>query len=393
MKTVRKINSKLSAKHFLARNFLSVAGALFFAVVGTIFLVSSHAATPTANYEAEAGTVSSPASAVADTGASGGNAVKFSTAGTVPAQCASGGAYLWSNLETCGWPGPANTGPVLSDCGGTLTNNSGSLSRTVTISANNSTFSCQNVTGCLYVTGTNVTIRNVKVTCNSGKTGTNANGTAAIFVENGASATIDKTETDGQSGVHACVWHQGASLTVTKLKCHAINDGIFSWGTNGNTNGDNFSISDSYLYDFTAKTANGHIDGYQTEGAANGMIDHNTFHMNELEGTGMDSAIAIWNGNKTSNNITSQNNLIAGGGFAIYAQDYSPSDTNPSGGYSVTNVYFTNNKFSTYLEGNCVGFFGVWFPRGAPTDQWRRSGNKILETGFNLDSGNPSGCN
>jgi len=369
--------------------------ALVFGIVGAGYVLFSQAATPTANFEVESGTKTANATVVSDTTSSANQAVKFTenTGTQPPAQCANGGSFLWNNLETCGWPGPNNTGPVLSECGGALTPNNGSLSRTITISASGSTFSCQNVQGCLKVTGSNVTIRNVKVTCNSGKTGTNANGTAAIFVENGGSATIDKTETDGQSGVHSCVWHQGVSLTVTKLKCHAINDGIFSWGTNGNTNGDNFTIKDSYFYDFTAKTANGHIDGYQTEGAANGMIDHNTFYMNELEGTGMDSAIAIWNGNKTSNNITAQNNLIAGGGFSIYAEDYSPSEANPAGGYSVTNTYFTNNKFSTFIEGNCVGFYGVWYPRGAPTDGWHRSGNKILETGLNLDNGNPSGCN
>jgi hypothetical protein len=48
-----------------------------------------------------------------------------------------------------------------------------------------------------------------------------------------------------------------------------------------------------------------------------------------------------------------------------------------------------DNVFSTHLF-PCVGSWGVWFPRGAPTDGWRRSGNRVLETGQSLDSGNPT---
>jgi hypothetical protein len=32
----------------------------------------------------------------------------------------------------------------------------------------------------------------------------------------------------------------------------------------------------------------------------------------------------------------------------------------------------------------------VWYPRGAPTDGWNRSGNVVLETGQNIDKVNPT---
>jgi hypothetical protein len=82
-------------------------------------------------------------------------------------------------------------------------------------------------------------------------------------------------------------------------------------------------------------------------------------------------------------------NLIAGGGFAIYAEDYSPSESNPSGGFTVSNITFTGNRFSTHLFG-CVGYFGVWFPRGRRPTNLQRSGNTVLETGADVDAGNPS---
>ena len=81
--------------------------------------------------------------------------------------------------------------------------------------------------------------------------------------------------------------------------------------------------------------------------------------------------------------------LIAGGGFSVYAEDYSPSEANPSGGFTVTNITFTGNKFSTVLFG-CIGYYGVWFSRGNPSDHWNRSGNTVLETGANVDAGNPT---
>ena len=180
-------------------------------------------------------------------------------------------------------------------------------------------------------------------------------------------------------------------MSANAVNCYGMDDGIFSWADTGysQTTGDHFSITNSYFHDFTSKTSNGHIDGYQTEGAGNGVISHNTYLMTSDNNNGTDSAIAIWNSRKNSHDITVSNNLIAGGGFAIYSEDYSPSESSPAGGFTVTNTYFNNNVFSTHLFG-CVGYFGVWFPRGAPSDGWHRSGNRVLETGADVDNQNPT---
>ncbi|TAH33657.1 right-handed parallel beta-helix repeat-containing protein [Candidatus Saccharibacteria bacterium] len=52
---------------------------LIFAAIGTVLLVSSHAATPTASYEAESGALSGNASLLGDASASGSSSVKFSS--------------------------------------------------------------------------------------------------------------------------------------------------------------------------------------------------------------------------------------------------------------------------------------------------------------------------
>ena len=118
-------------------------------------------------------------------------------------------------------------------------------------------------------------------------------------------------------------------------------------------------------------------------------IKHNTWLMTSDADNDANSAIAIWNSMDTSDDFDVANNLIAGGGFSVYAEDYSPSEASPAGGYAMSDIRFTGNVFSNRLF-PCVGSYGVWYPRGAPSDGFHRSGNKVLETGENLDNGNPT---
>lgn len=80
-KTVQGIREKL--RRISSRTY-AITGVLVFAAIGTVLLVSSHAATPTASYQAEAGTLSGNASLVSDAGASGGAGVKFSSTASTP---------------------------------------------------------------------------------------------------------------------------------------------------------------------------------------------------------------------------------------------------------------------------------------------------------------------
>ncbi|HEY3904749.1 MAG TPA: hypothetical protein VGM14_12645 [Streptosporangiaceae bacterium] len=331
-----------------------------------------------------------PASASAAPTAKAAKAAKAA----VPAYCHSGGAKLWENLATCGWPNSANTGPELAKCrGGRLTQH-GNGTTPIVLSTANEVVNCTDLRGPVEITAAGVTIKNSMVTV---KNGTGVSGSAAVTLEVGSSATISHVAVDGGNSVHACLWHEGTQLQATAVNCYGVNDAIFAWATtNPSTGGSNYTITDSYFHDFTQATANGHDDGFQTEGSSHGLISHNTFRMT-LNST---SAISVWDSRADSNDITVSDNLIAGGGFSVYAEDYNPGDgapSNPSpvGGFSVTNIQFDNNSFSTILSG-CVGKYGVWFTRpswepyhGGPTDGWHRIGNVVLETGENVDNGNP----
>ncbi len=316
-----------------------------------------------------------------------------------PAFCRDGGARLWANPAACGWPGPANTGPQLSHCPRhRLTPLGIGLSRAIVIRKPNAVISCQKITGYLDIKASNVTVKNSTIISKSGKHGETANGTAGIYVEDGASAVIDHVKINGDNGVQACIWHQGTRLAVDAVDCYGADDGIFSWADTGysQTTGDNSTITNSYFHGFTHATANGHEDGYQTEGASHGVIEHNTYKMT----ASADSAIAIWDSRRSASDITVTGNLITGGGFAVYAEDYSPGDgapgdPSPIGGFSVIGVTLTGNAFSTFA-GGCVGKFGAWFTRpawdpyhGGPTDEWHRQSNSVLETGESIDTHNP----
>jgi hypothetical protein len=314
---------------------------------------------------------------------------------TVPSYCLSGGQILWDHLVTCGWPGESNTGPDLSDCPGHQLVPRGNGTDPIVLSTPNEVVSCADLRGMVMIRAANVTIINSAVETRSG---TGASGSGSIKVDIGASATISHVTIYGGNTVHACIWHEGSYLMVKAVNCFGANDGVFTWAVTSQpgSGGDNFTIQDSYFHGFTKETANGHDDGFQTEGSSHGLLNHNTFQMT----SSATSAIAIWDSRRSSNDITVSNNLITGGGFAIYAEDYSPGDgapNNPSpvGGFSVTDVQFDDNSFSTLAAG-CVGKYGVWFTRptwepyqGGPTDGWHRLGNVVLETSEKIDNGNP----
>jgi hypothetical protein len=312
----------------------------------------------------------------------------------VPAYCHSGGTKLWENLAACGWPNSANTGPEFAKCPGGKLTQRGNGTTPIVLGGTNQVVSCTDLRGPVEITATGVTIKNSMVTV---KNGSGVSGSAAVTLELGSSAVISHVDIDGGSSVHACLWHEGTQLQATALNCFGVNDAIFAWATtNSSAGGNNYTISDSYFHDFTQATSNGHDDGLQTEGSSHGLISHNTFRMT-LSST---SAISVWDSRANSNDITVSNNLIAGGGFAVYAEDYNPGDGGPSnpspvGGFSVTNIQFDDNSFST-IQSGCVGKYGIWFTRpawepyhGGPTDGWHRIGNVVLETGENVDNANP----
>jgi hypothetical protein len=255
----------------------------------------------------------------------------------------------------------------------TLTNTSG---RTITTSK--TVIKNEKITGALVLDGQNDTVRNCWISSYFAK-GTACNGTGVVTVH--GSAVIEDCTLDGQLGTHAGVWYQGTSVVIRRCNIYNTNDGIFSWDA------DNFVMEDNYLHDFTTETSNGHVDGFQTEGASHGVIRHNTIWVSQDQ----NACVAVWNSRRTSDDIVVDSNYLAGSGYAVYAEDYDPSEASPAGGYSVTNIRFRDNWFSQkYFR--CVGSYAIWYPRGNPSDAWNRTGNIVIESGQSVDNGQPAGC-
>jgi cell division septation protein DedD len=360
-------NSWRSTQYWVDLTFTPGAGSTTSSPVATPTATSTPSSTPTS-------TTTSPTPTATTSSTTPTPTPTKTTSTPPPALCNT--SAVWSNLAACGWAGPGNTGyPAGQVFSKTVTGG-------LTISTDGTVIDGYKISGGVTVNAKNVVIKNSWITNSAG----GVNGTGVVKVLNGASATIDHNLLDGLNATHTCIWHEGASMVATANECTEVNDGIFSWATTLGVDGtgDNFTIVDNWLHNFTTLAANGHVDGYQTEGAKNGVIRHNTFDVAQDQ----TSAISIWDGRKNASNIAVSNNLIQGGGFSIYAEDYNPSEASPAGGYTVTGITFTDNRFSNSRYA-CVGNWGVWFTRGAPSDGWHRTGNVLLETGQNLDSNNP----
>jgi uncharacterized protein YjdB len=234
--------------------------------------------------------------------------------------------------------------------------------------------------GGLTINAKNVIVRNCWITSSFG-TGETVNGTGVIKVLAGATVTIEHCLLDGDNRTHAGIWHEGAGTIARANNITKVNDGFFVWYSS------NFLLEDNYIHDLTDQASNGHIDGFQTCGAKHGILRHNSILIKQ----GQNAAVNVDNGNGDTDDILLENNLMAGGGFTAYAHDSNPSGDLPSGGYSTTNIKFINNAF-TRVYYPYVGYYGVWFPRGRPTDKWIRLGNYVVETGENIDEKQPAGC-
>ncbi|TAH36729.1 hypothetical protein EYC59_00055 [Candidatus Saccharibacteria bacterium] len=97
-----KINlNKLS----LSKTFLPILFVGMFGLIGLTVLISTHAATQTANFEAENGTKSGNATTVTDASASGGSAIKFASSGQVSACTGTApSTYAYNPMNGRSWP-------------------------------------------------------------------------------------------------------------------------------------------------------------------------------------------------------------------------------------------------------------------------------------------------
>ncbi|TAH33658.1 hypothetical protein EYC59_04630, partial [Candidatus Saccharibacteria bacterium] len=233
---------------------------LIIAVIGTVLLVNSQAATPVASYEAETGTRSGNATTESDTGASASSAVKFNTVSATPPK-----------------PDATNTGVPT---GTALTVVNGDLN----ITTAGQVVEGKDVRGFVNISASNVTFRNSIVrggAANSGFRG-------VIQINSGSAIKIENVEVNPTTP--SVYWDgiKGSGFTATAVNISRTVDGMKL--------SSNSTVENSYIHDlayFASDPSQGggetHNDGIQILDGASITVRNNNIN----PGSGGNAAIQV----------------------------------------------------------------------------------------------------
>ncbi|MEO6513227.1 MAG: hypothetical protein ABIR37_00950 [Candidatus Saccharimonadales bacterium] len=335
------IKDRISAYYVAHKGVTQIAGVFagVIVVVGSL-LTMSKAAGSVASTEVESGTKSAQATQVADTTASGSQAVKFGSAVVTPSS----------------WPDSTNTGYL------NAPGYPGSLHACATPIVSNTTYQYCDFSQ-IKVGDETTTVSNVSFYgCRFKVT---APGEAMVRVY-GNNITFDYTTfqpdvtappvTYNQSYQYAIIADGGYSthvgaMTVDHSNFWGFHDAIPLAGSTGNPLR---TIKNSWFHDTADTGGIAHVDGIgdlDTHGAwGNVTIDHN-----RLDHQANSSVISFQYG--PYNNIRVTNNYIAGGGG--YAVEIGGTGTQ-------TSITFTDNTYATQRTG-----YGPLYP----TNFWSGNGN------------------
>ncbi|GAA3575410.1 hypothetical protein GCM10022419_065680 [Nonomuraea rosea] len=240
------------------------------------------------------------------------------------------------------WPGPGNTG--VPD-GTELTKKTGSI----VIKEDGKVIDGWDLTGDITVEANNVTIRNTRVRGQSDYWGIlQREGFTGLKVEDSEIFGNGKVRT--QFGI----LNQGKLITVSRVDIHTISNGILT---------EQGLVEDSYVHDPKYYSGD-HTDMIMsTDTAAAGtqlVIRHNTV-INTLDQTG---AIALFQDFGVTRNVLVEGNLLAGGGWTIYAGAGKK-------GLS-SNIKVIDNVFSrrVWPKGGSAGPVSYWDADG-PGNVWK----------------------
>lgn len=154
----------------------------------------------------------------------------------------------------------------------------------------------------INVLANNTTIRNARVT--SAVTlswGIRQNtGVSGLVVED------SEVYGDGTNRIQYGILDAGSGLTVERVNIHTVSEGIQA---NQNAN-----ISDSFVHDMLEFPSD-HNDAFISTGGGSIVLTHNTLH-NPVDQT---AALGLFCDTTSIINVTATNNLIMGGGYAVYA--------------------------------------------------------------------------
>lgn len=210
------------------------------------------------------------------------------------------------------------------------------------------------IDGCtIGVEAKNVVIRNVKMTL------TNID-MWAIIVREGASATIKNVEIAGRDLGEGSVQYAILSQTMSRVKVKRANlhhcaDCI---------QGERMKVVKSYIHDL-ANPPDAHVDGFQCNSSCEVVLRGNTI----FNQWGQTAAIALFPDFGTPRNSIIEGNLLAGGGYTLYA-----------GEDEATGIQVIGNRFARHIFRR-GGYYGpaTNYARGGQGNVW--NGNVWDDTG------------
>jgi hypothetical protein len=181
------------------------------------------------------------------------------------------------------------------------------------------------VDGCIDVKTTGVTITDVVVDC--------SRATTAINVSNGATATIQYTQINGNGVVSAAVGFSG--YTLSHVEISNVKDGP-------RMNSD-VQVLDSWIHGLV-RTSDSHNDALQTTGGTNIVVRGNTLQPFDGVDDPMNAAVMIGSENQPLRNVVIENNYLDGGNYTILAR----ADLDGANIVVRNNVFTRNFRYGPY---------------------------------------------
>jgi hypothetical protein len=202
-----------------------------------------------------------------------------------------------NTLRACGYPDASNTG--WQPTGAKLTTSGVDLTADAEfqILDDGAVIDSKDIRGCVSIKANNVTIKRSRVRCDS--------YFPIRIYEGFKNAVIEDTEIDGMNSgtTNAAVGFD--NYTLRRANIHSLGEGPHMGG--------NVLIENSYVHDL-ASCDICHNDAVQSSGALDVVLRHNTF-INDAMGKNAVVRIATEQGE--SHNFLVENNLLAGGNFAV----------------------------------------------------------------------------
>ncbi len=255
-----------------------------------------------------------------------------------------------TRTDTTGWPGPSNTGVP---AGRALTPMGG-----MSITRDGTVIDGADITGCVTVKASNVTIRNSRIrgACAVGTVRTDLYGLTL-------NTRLENVEVDGQR--RAPTWPLIVGSNFTCLRCNLHSGGSQLHFT------DNVTVLSSWLHDpYQAGTSQN--SAMASHGGGGSVIRGNTLDCGTAENCS--AALALYGNFGPIHDVLIEGNLLSGGAYCMYAGSL------PTRPFPVaTNVRVVGNAFARAPYARC-GFNGAataWVRDGG--NEWR--GNYWNEPG------------